>query len=87
MSKGRGLGVSGDEKVFHVEAAYTFFFHIFCNRRYTWSLGTNIFFTTFEEEFISKFFLATKVGVTFFIGCVYNIKEWRAALIQPCLNS
>ena len=34
------------------EAAQKYFFHIFCKGRYTWSLGENISFTTFEEEFI-----------------------------------
>ena len=38
--------------VFHVDATPKYSLNIFCNGRYTWSLGANISFTTCEEEFI-----------------------------------
>ena len=38
--------------IIDIQGRGKYFFHIFYNRIYTWSLGTNIFFTIFEEEFI-----------------------------------
>ena len=58
---GGGLGVYSCKKLFISSPSGTkniYFFHIFCNGIYTWSLGANIFFAVFEEELISKFFLA-----------------------------
>ena len=58
MAPGGGaLGRSGDEKLFishlsHLRGAKKFFFPILCNEIYTWTLGGNIFFTIFEEEFV-----------------------------------